>query len=425
MSMEANTATPKPAAQPSAYSSNYRYAIALVAFFTQIALAMCLGCLSPLGPSIREGLNMNFAQFGLLFTFTNLGTMVMLNITGPLVDKFGVRTVLFVGQALMGALVFLGARTNAVWQLLALQVFVGICNSAAGPTGSKMVVTWFPPKERGAALGLKQAGIPVNSIIAGAVFPLIAAAGGWRLGFNILCVILWVSALLSAFLYRDSDVMKEMSGKNAKQRVTWKEVAKDVFTRDIILLSVGLMFCMGAQYSVSSYMVTYLGRTFTAIGVGEPTIIAGRVLSIASTGGLIGRLIFGAVSDRIFKGRRKSTIIGMNAFALVILLIIAFGADSFSVTMYFILMFLYGITAFAWTGLQLAIASELAGMKAAASAVSFTLSLGFAGMMLSPPIFGAVIDATGGNFWEWILLAAFTLIGIIIIIPVKEKRKEQ
>jgi len=131
------------------------------------------------------------------------------------------------------------------------------------------------------------------------------------------------------------------------------------------------------------------------------------------------------VSDRIFKGRRKSTIIGMNAFALVILLIIAFGADSFSVTMYFILMFLYGITAFAWTGLQLAIASELAGMKAAASAVSFTLSLGFAGMMLSPPIFGAVIDATGGNFWEWILLAAFTLIGIIIIIPVKEKRKEQ
>jgi len=93
--------------------------------------------------------------------------------------------------------------------------------------------------------------------------------------------------------------------------------------------------------------------------------------------------------------------------------------------MYFILMFLYGITAFAWTGLQLAIASELAGMKAAASAVSFTLSLGFAGMMLSPPIFGAVIDATGGNFWEWILLAAFTLIGIIIIIPVKEKRKEQ
>ena len=400
--------------------TSYRYVSAFLAFATQVGLAMTLGMLSPLGPYIREALNMNFTQFGLLFTFANGGTMVMLWITGPLVDKFGVRKVLLTGLIAMGFVIFIAGRTNAAVQLMGMELLVGITQSVAGPTGTKMVSTWFDSKERGTMLGVKQAGIPVASIIAGAVLPSICAAVGWRGAFNAVSVLLFALAVITALLYRDSDVMKEMLANNqSASRTRLRDVAGDVFTKDQILLAVGCMLLMGAQFVVSSNMSNYLSANALASLGDNARIVAGSVYSIACVAGVIGRVVFGMIADK--KKAPKQTIMGMNVFAVIILFVIAFKGTTLSTTGAYVIFFLYGLTAFAFTGIQLALAADLTTMRAIGSAASFTLSLGFAGMMIMPPIFGAVVDANGFTA-GYIFLAIASIVGLAILIPIQGKK---
>jgi Sugar phosphate permease len=404
-----------------AFSSPYRWVILNVAFFVQVCCSLVISCLSPLGPYIKEDLGISYVQLGLLFSVCNLGSMVILTFTGHLVDKAGVRKIMLMGQIILGICVAAAAITNAQWQLLLVLFLAGICNSIAGPTTVKAIVTWFAPKSRATAMGIKQAGIPVAGIVAGAVLPTVAIAFGWRAGIAIIGAVIALSGVISFMLYRDSDIMKEMR-KAGISNITWREVVKDVFTRDIVFLSVGCAFLMGVQFAFTSYLVVYLGGVFTAASVAAPVILAGTFYSINSAGGMIGRVGLGLVSDRLFGGKRKGTLIGVNAIGVIILLMMAFGVPGMGVIGIGILVFLFGLTAVSFTGLQLSMVSELAGFKASGVATGFTLALSFGGMMLVPPIYGYVVDATSGYFWGWILLALLAAIGVALLLPIRESQ---
>ncbi len=403
------------------FSSSYRWVILYVAFFVQVCCSLAIACLSPLGPYIREGLGMSYAQFGLLFSAVNLGSMIMLTFTGHLVDKTGVRIIMLIGQILMGIFIAIGALSNAPWQLLLVLFLAGICNSIAGPTGAKAILTWFAPKSRATAMGIKQAGIPVAGIIAGAIIPTIAVAFGWRSAFTLIGAVIALSGVLSFVLYRDSDIMKEIR-KAGVNNVTWREVSKDIFTRDIVLLSIGCGILMGVQFAFTGYMVVYLGEVFKAAAVAAPIVLAGTFYSINSAGGMIGRVGLGLVSDYLFGGKRKGTLIAINVIAVVILIMMAFVVPSMGIIGIGIVVFLFGLTAVSFTGLQLSLVSELVGFKASGAATGFTLALSFCGMMLVPPIFGSVVDATGGYFWGWILLAVLAAVGVAFLLPVRESQ---
>lgn len=404
-------------AKPSV-SSPYRWVILCVAFGVQIFCSLSLYSLSPLGPYIREGLSITNTQFGLLFTASNLGTMVMLTITGHLVDRRGVRSIMLIGQVVMGLLVIAASMVGHVLPLIALLFFTGICQSIAGPTGATSIVTWFSPKERATAMGIKQAGIPAAGIVAGLVLPAIASFFSWRAALFIVGAGIVVFGILSALLYRDSDVMKEK--QKASQKAAAAQHPRSILTRDIVLLSVGCGILMGVQFSFTSYLTGYLSEVFTAMDVASPLVLAGTYYSWTSTGGFIGRVGLGLISDRIFHGRRKGTLLSVCIIGTLILFLMAFWVPHISILGVGIIVFLYGLTGVSFTGIQLSLVSEIAGVNASGSATGFTLALGFAGMMAFPPMFGAIIDATHDYFWGWLILGILSLIGVLFILPVKD-----
>ena len=406
------------AAKPSA-SSPYRWVILCVAFGVQIFCSLSLYSLSPLGPYIREGLSISNTQFGLLFTASNLGTMIMLTFTGQLVDRRGVRSIMLVGQVVMGLLVVAASLVGHFLPLAVLLFFTGICQSIAGPTGAASIVTWFSPKERATAMGIKQAGIPAAGIVAGLVLPAIAAFFSWRAALCIAGISIIVSGILSFLLYRDSDVMrqKQMTSSGAPAPA---QSTRGILTRDIVLLSVGCGILMGVQFSFTSYLTGYLSELFTAMAVVSPLVLAGTYYSWTSTGGFIGRVGLGLISDRIFHGRRKGTLLAVCVIGTLVLFLMAFWAPRIGTLGVGILVFVYGLTGVSFTGIQLSLVSEIAGVNASGSATGFTLALGFAGMMAFPPIFGAIIDATQDYFWGWLALAILSLIGVLFILPVKD-----
>ncbi len=405
--------------QPPEYTSSYRYVISYTAFFSQIALTMCLACLTPLGPYIREALNMNFTQFGLLFTLCNGGTMVFLWITGPLVDKFGIRKIMVSFTVLMAIGLFLAGRTNTAMQLIVLELCLGVFNSAAGPTGSKMISTWVGPKERGSMLSLKQAGIPMGSTIAGIILPIIATTAGWRFAYTVVAVFVLVVGILSGILYKDSSIMKAQMSSDAP-KPTFRDNAVLIFKKDFVLLSIGCLFLMGAQFALSGNMSNYCTEILAAAGVANATVIAGWIYSVSNIAGIVGRLVFGYMSDR---GSSKNTLMMINVVAAVFLVVLAIFGNSLGIVGMFLVMGLYGFAGFSWSGIQLGIASSMTPPQANATTTSITLSFSFGGMMIFSPIFGAVVDAVGFSA-GFFFLAALTVIGILFLVPMKEKSAE-
>src|SRR5438309_2582517 len=81
---------------------------------------------------------------------------------GWVTDRLGVRLTLGAGQLLIGAMVVLAATSHGLPALLALLVLGGFGFSVLNPATGKAVVDWFPPRERGVAMGLKQTGLTLG-----------------------------------------------------------------------------------------------------------------------------------------------------------------------------------------------------------------------------------------------------------------------
>ena len=403
--------------------SSFRWAMLSVAFMVQMCCSFPLSGLAPIGPFIREGLGMTYAQFGLLFSAVNLGTVVMLALTGHIVDKIGVRLPMLIGQILMGLLMVCASFANAYWQILLFLFLAGICNSIAGPTTAKTIVTWFKTKTRATAMGIKQAGIPIAGVILGCAMPAACITFGWRGAFIIMGCCIAASGVISFLLYRDSEVMMEMKSKGTASP-TWRESSKDVFTRSFIFLCISGFLMMGAQFAFRSYLVTYLGNLFTALAVAAPIVLAGTFYSVNSLGGGIGGFFMGMVSDRVFLGNRKNVLMFVNALGVLLLLLMAFVVPKMGLVGIACVVFAYGLFDVSWTGLYVSFATELTGFKTAGAASGISLAFGFAGMFALAPIFGAIVDITRGYMWGWIAMAVLTAIGVLLLIPCKESDRK-
>src|SRR4029453_5849655 len=64
--------------------------------------------------------------------------------------------------------------------MLALLVVGGFGFSLLNPTTGKAIYEWFPSRERGLAMGVKQAGLTLGGIASALALPPVALAAGWR-----------------------------------------------------------------------------------------------------------------------------------------------------------------------------------------------------------------------------------------------------
>lgn len=73
--------------------------------------------------------------------------------------------------------------------------------------------------------------------------------------------------------------------------------------------------------------------------------------------------------------------------------------------------------------MTITVSSELAGNRVAGLAVGMANSIGFVGVMLLPPIFGAVVDWTDSYDAAWLMLTGLMLIPLWMMLYVKEPHR--
>jgi MFS family permease len=138
--------------------------------------------------------------------------------------------------------------------------------------------------------------------------------------------------------------------------------------------------------------------------------------------GAFGKPVTGLISDRLLGGQRKAAFLVLATISGIICLVLATGWCSPGWALYPIL-FVLGITAIGWSGLYMALVSELGGKEAAATGVGLATSVVILGVVTGPPLFGYVVDRTGSYQQAWLVMALAGFTSAVFVFLVREHKR--
>ena len=353
-----------------------------------LSLTMAVGVMpslvfGPLGPFVVDEFDMSLATLGLLTTSFNIGTGVMSRAAGRGVDRFGARqmtVLMLLATAIAAAAIWLAP---AVWMLLIATLIGGCAFAAANPATNISITSLFSRKKRPIALGTKQAGVSVGSLIAGVVLPRVALELGWRAAVGFLGIAaLLVALVIWVFL------------PNA-ERSPIPTIAEPP-PRSMRVLAMYAFFTACGTSSFLAYLAIYLQQD-----AGFSITRAGLAYGIAGGIAIAGRVFWGWGFDPVFASRSSAGLLliavaGVVASALVLL------ASTVPVVVWIAVVVL-GTCVLSWSALFAVAVASLAGTNRPATSSGLAYTGFYLGLGVSPPVFGVIVDATGSFASGWIM----------------------
>ncbi len=385
-------ATPEPPAA--------RWTVLWVATLQQAGVTFVRFGLPALAPFFRSDLGLSLSQTGIVLGIFDLGAVLAFYLTGLLTRRFGERRVLAAGALLTGAVTVVAASTRGLWPLALLLAVAGAGFPSSHVAGTQAMVGWFPLRERGLAMGVRQSGLPVGGFVAAAVLPWLANALGWRAALAIAggaCV----SCGLVTYLAMPRSDGLDLPGPAAD--------GGPLPRRQLVMATVTgscLIFC---QLAFTGYLPLYMVDEF-----GWERGEAARLLLVVHTGGVAGRLGWGWLSDRTFRGQRVPPLLLVIAGGALFLTALAFldSAASVGWPVAAGMALAGGLTLLGWNALVSAQLAELAGPRTA-QVMGLSLTSLFACSMVAPPLFGQAAESLGGYGPAWAAMIALQALAFV------------
>ena len=115
------------------------------------------------------------------------------------------------------------------------------------------------------------------------------------------------------------------------------------------------------------------------------------------------------IADRLLRAGRVLAVLGLGMAAASV----ATGliSDSWPLPAIFLVTAMLGLTGLSWNGVYFAEVAALAPLGAAGAATGGALSVTFLGIVLGPPLFGAVVSLSGSYTLGFAMVATGALLG--------------
>jgi len=320
---------------------------------------------------------------------------------GWLTDRLGARLTLVGGQLLTALMVALAAWSPGLSTMLPLYCLAGLGWAVINPSTGRAILDRFPARERGLAMGVKQTGLTLGGVAASLTMPALALVYGWRTALAVAATasLLSAAAVLGGLTPAPIAAGAADAGDRPRMVDIGPFLARPAFAT---LLVCGLVLSI-AQASVLAYLALFARER-----LGLSVVAAGGLLAMAQVGGTIGRLGWGVISDRVFGGRRRPGVVINAVLGASAYLVFASGVDLPGPAAV-VTAVVAGVGAFGWVGLYLALAAEVGGPRYAGLLTGVAVSFAWSGVLVGPPLFGLMLQATGAYRWPWLLLALTSL----------------
>jgi predicted MFS family arabinose efflux permease len=163
--------------------------------------------------------------------------------------------------------------------------------------------------------------------------------------------------------------------------------------------------------------VTQAGSFLSAYYIG-PVLISLPAGWLADRWGVRGAMILGQALIAV--GLFAAAVAPSFSF-LVVILVLSGAAPGAGPGLLVPLAVGIGFFGVGWNGVQHTLMAELAGPRAAGTAVGLGLAISSLGVTVCPPVFGLVVERVGGYGFAWGTLAAGMMVALLLLIPVRER----
>lgn len=348
-------------------------------------------------PALHEQRGLSLPVAALVAGASMFGVMTTLVAWGWFVDRFGERRALLTG---LTATFVAGVVSTQVHNTVALGIALFFGGAAAASTGSasgRVVVGWFPPRQRGLAMGIRQTAQPIGVGIAAITIAVLAD----QHGISTALVVPVAAAALAAVAV--ALVILDPPRPPLKDGTTPNPYREDTFLTRIHGVSVLLV--------VPQFMVWTFALVWLIDDRGWSAGAAGAMVAVAQIFGAGSRILVGAISDRVGSRTRVLRWVTVAAAATMALLGLTAGLD-WSVAV--VLMVLATAVTVADNGLAFTAVAERAGPYWSGRALGVQNTAQYLTAAVTGPVAGVVIDQWG-HPTSFALCALFPVIGYALV----------
>jgi sugar phosphate permease len=372
---------------------------------------------------MKDGLQLNYTQLGLLGTGNFIGYLTMAIIGGFLAAKFGTRIVITLALIVMGVTMILTGLADSFGFAFAMRLLTGLGNGASYVPAMALGSAWFSIKRRGFATGIVSAGIGTGTAIASLVVPRILAAfgpNGWRYSWCILgAIVICISVIVYGFVRSrpDEKGLQQVGAEQTKLASPGSEIEKVSSLQWTEVIGKGSVWYLGVIYffygiSYIIYLTFFAAYLVKEMGFSQEW--ASGLYALLGGLSIFCGVIWGGISDKL--GRSKGSALAYLTLGLsyivYALIRVEFG--------FYLSAIIFGLTAWSIPTIMAAAAGDFVGPRLAPAGLGFiTLFFGI-GQALGPALGGYLADATQSFRVPFLVAGGLSLIGMVTSLFLKK-----
>lgn len=357
-----------------------------LALFLSFAMSSCtliIFAVAVLAPTLQRELGLSTVDFGLFTTIFFLTGAAFSSLIGHVVDRQGAKRSLYglFGIASLSTLVLMSAPGRTVFLIAA--VVGGLSTATGNPTTNRLLASNLRGVGLATAVGVKQAGVPASSFLAGVLLPPIALLTAWQPAVGLIVVLCVVGALI----VRTVEVREPIEPADASAAVGDTVVpGLGEHRGQVLRLAAFVLLIGGGLSSVQVYMVLY-----GVSDVGMPEATAALAVAAMGIAGMISRVVAPRIVVVLGGAHRGLWFTAIGSVGSALMLI----AAPRSPLLLFAAAVGFGLTAVAANAVaNFVLVSDLP--PRIAGRASGTVQTGFyGGFSLAPLLFGWIVERYG------------------------------
>lgn len=387
-----------------------RWLLLGVAFVIVVVNYLDRQIISILKPVIKTQFALNDSGYAFIVNIFTVCYAITYPVAGWLVDRFGVRLVMFLGVISWAFATLGGGFSRTVGQFGFFRGVLGLAEPTSFPASVKLTTIWFPGRLRATANSLCQTGGSIGAILAPPAVAWLTIHYGWKSVFLVVGSLALLIAAVWFFLYRDPPEYIQVDSMTVTQVIddrhfTWFELWKTRSLWGILLIRFisdpVWYFCL---FWLPGYLQERAGLTLKQIGM-----LGWIPFLLADLGAIMASLL----SDRLVRSSesplaaRKKTLTAIACLSPICVLIPYFAHATGALIIFSIV----AVAGLSWLLTMNVVIAETFPINNVASVVGIAGGCGALGAVLFNIFVGVFIGTVGAGkiFWAMALLHPIAL----------------
>ena len=305
-------------------------------------------------PLIDEGF-LTAGQLGVIGSALLFVYAVGKFLNGFIADYCNIRRFMFTGLAVSAAINLLMGILGIVNGYTAIPLSVifflfavlwglnGWMQSMGSPPGVISLSRWFPQSRRGTFYSIFSASPYLGEFISFILTGLIVGAFGWQWGFVVAAAAGGAGALLILLTVSDTPEsqglpsIQQLSGEDVKpvDKMPTRELQKMIFKHPgIWVIALSSAFIYITKYAIAGWGVLFLQKE-RAFSLEQAT----QIIAFSAVFGVLGTVLAGWLSDRVFRSDRIRPAILSGAVSFVALALFLFAGGGYVMNVLYVSVF--------------------------------------------------------------------------------------